>query len=68
MEVFILKRIPLFIIALSLIISLMGCGSNVQGSMKDYKNSDVAAIVGDKEITIGDLQFLYSDEDVLKNH
>lgn len=62
-----LKRIPLFIIALSLIISLMGCGSNVHGSMKDYKNSDVAAIVGDKEITIGDLRFLYSDDDVLKN-
>lgn len=62
-----MRGIPILIISLSLIISLMGCSSNVQGSMKDYKNSDVAAIVGDKEITIGDLRFLYSDDDVLNN-
>ncbi|GKV54676.1 hypothetical protein NCCP2222_06230 [Sporosarcina sp. NCCP-2222] len=62
-----MRGIPILIILLSLIISLMGCSSNVQGSMKDYKNSDVAAIVGDKEITIGDLRFLYSDDDVLNN-
>lgn len=67
MVVFILKRISFLIIALFLIISLTGCGSSVQGSIKDYKDVDVAAIVGDQEITIGELRFLYEDEEILKN-
>ena len=45
----------------------MGCGSSVQSSIKDYNNDDIAAIVRDKEITIGELRFLYPDEEVLGN-
>ena len=45
----------------------MGCSSNVQSSIKDYNDNDIAAIVKDKEITIGELRFLYPDEEVLEN-
>ncbi|WP_399631146.1 hypothetical protein [Sporosarcina sp. SG10008] len=62
-----MKRISLFIISLSLIISLMGCSSSVQSSIKDYNDKDIAAIVKDKEITIGELRFLYPDEEVLES-
>lgn len=64
-----MKRIPLIIIALSLLASLMGCNTNSddRSNLEGYKDNDVAAIVGDKEITIGDLRFLYLDEYVLEN-
>lgn len=45
----------------------MGCRSNVQSSIKDYNDDDIAAIVKDKEITIGELRFLYPDEKVIEN-
>jgi len=52
---------------LSLIIALMGCSSNIKSSIKDYNDNDIAAIVKDEEITIGELRFLYPDEEVLQN-
>jgi len=45
----------------------MGCSASVQSSIKDYNDNDIAAIVKDKEITIGELRFLYPDEEVLEN-
>lgn len=62
-----MKRTCLCIIALFVSISLMGCDSNVQSSIKDYNDDDIAAIVKGKEITIGELRFLYPDEKVLEN-
>ncbi|GKV56826.1 hypothetical protein NCCP2222_27730 [Sporosarcina sp. NCCP-2222] len=62
-----MKRISLFIIAMSVLISLIGCDSNEHRSLKDYDDSDVAAIVRDKEITIGEMRFLYADEEVLSS-
>ncbi|QUW20464.1 hypothetical protein JSQ81_11385 [Sporosarcina sp. Marseille-Q4063] len=62
-----MKRFFLLIIALSLMISLLGCGSNVQSGIKGYDDDDIAAIVKGKEITIGDLRLLYPDDEVLEN-
>ncbi|MBO0587977.1 hypothetical protein [Sporosarcina sp. E16_8] len=62
-----MKRICLCIISLFVSISLMGCGSTGQSSIKDYNDDDIAAIVNGKEITIGKLRFLYPDEKVLGN-
>ena len=45
----------------------MGCSSSVQSRIKDYNDNDIAAIVKDKEITVGELRFLYPDEEVLEN-
>jgi len=45
----------------------MGCRSSVQGSIKDFNDNDIAAIVKVEEITIGELRFLYPDEEVLQN-
>ena len=45
----------------------MGCSSSVQSSIKDFNDNDIAAIVKDKEITIGELRFLYPDEEVLES-
>jgi len=39
----------------------------MQGSLKDFHDDDIAAIVKGKEITIGDLRFLYADDEVLGN-
>lgn len=64
-----MNRIPLIIISLFLLASLVGCNSKTenQSNLEEYKDNDVAAIVGDKEITIGDLRLLYRDEEVLEN-
>lgn len=61
-----MKRIALIIISIALIASLIGCGNTAASSgLKGYDDSDVAAIVRGKDITIGDLRFLYADEDIL---
>lgn len=62
-----MKKVYLSIIILMLGITLIGCNSDSQNSLKDYNDNDVAAIVKDKEITIGELRFLYSDDKVLDN-
>ncbi|MCG3088135.1 hypothetical protein [Sporosarcina cyprini] len=62
-----MKTLSLFIITMSLVFSLIGCDHNDQRSLKDYEDSDVAAIVRDKEITIGELRFLYADNEVLNS-
>lgn len=62
-----MKRISLLVITVSIIALLIGCGSNKQSNIKDYNDNDIAAIVGDKEDTIGELRFLYSDKDILEN-
>ncbi|MBB4823498.1 hypothetical protein HNO89_000718 [Sporosarcina luteola] len=61
-----MKRISLFVLTMFLFIPLIGCGSNQQAGSNGYKDSDIAAIVGDKNITVGELRFLYADQDVLK--
>ncbi|QTD41058.1 hypothetical protein [Sporosarcina sp. Te-1] len=60
-----MKRISLFIMTICLVIPLIGYDNNKQASLEGYKDSDIAAIVGDKEITIGELRFLNADQDVL---
>ncbi|MBD7983372.1 hypothetical protein H9649_02170 [Sporosarcina sp. Sa2YVA2] len=61
-----MKKIALIIGSIALIASLIGCGNTAAPSgLEGYEDSDVAAIVRGKEITIGDLRFLYADEDVL---
>lgn len=50
-----------------MLLSLAGCGPNVQNRIEDYKDDDVVAIVGAKEITVGELRFLYADEEILQN-
>jgi hypothetical protein len=49
------------------VILLAGCGSSIRSSIREYDDNDSVAIVRDKEITIGELRFLYPDEDVLEN-
>ena len=63
----ILKRISLLVITVSIIALLIACGSNKKSNIKDYNDNDIAAIVGEKEITMGELRFLYSDKDILGN-
>lgn len=61
-----MKRITLLIVSIFLLASLMGCGNTgTQSGVAGYADSDVAAIIRGQEITIGDLRFMYADEDVL---
>lgn len=62
-----MKNFYLFVITLFLVVTLIGCNFAAQNSLKDYKDNDVAAIVRDKEITIGQLRFLYTDDKILDN-
>lgn len=62
-----MKSFYLSVITILLVVTLTGCNSSSKNSLKDYKDDDVAAIVRDKEITIGELRFLYSDDKVLDN-
>lgn len=62
-----MKRMCLYIVAMLVSISLIGCGTNVQSGIKDYNDDDIVAIVKNKKITIGELRFLYPDEKVLGN-
>lgn len=47
-------------------IFLIGCNASVS-DISDFDDSDVAAIVNGEEITIGELRFLYNDDEILGN-
>lgn len=63
-----MKKLPL-ITGFFLVFLLVGCNFTVKSNLElnNYTDDDIVAIVKGKEITIGDLRFVYPDEKVLEN-